>query len=76
MDPTGQMDRKDRPQLGRQSAFRMLDANGNGRLEPPEIRARLEMLERLLGRSEREPINLDDFMSFGPPAGPTGPRGR
>jgi hypothetical protein len=71
-----QMGRMDRPQHGRQMAFRMLDANGDGRIEPPEIRVRLEMLERLLDRSERGPIALDEFMSFRSPAGPVGPRGR
>lgn len=47
--------------------LRMLDSNGNGRLEAPEIRSKIEMLERLLGRAEREPIELPGPGPLGPP---------
>ncbi len=71
MDRMGPMNR---PPRGRLLAFRMLDANGDGRLEPPEIRGKIEMLERLLDRTTRRPLDLDEFMNLRPPAGPVGPR--
>lgn len=41
----------------RRPALRMLDSDADGRLEPQEIRQRIEMLERLLRESERKPLD-------------------
>lgn len=49
----------------RQMAFRMLDSNADGRLEPPEIAQKIEMLERLLRQSERQPIDLQQWDRMG-----------
>jgi len=46
-------------------AFRMLDSNADGRLEPPEIAQKIEMLERLLRQSERQPIDLQQWDRMG-----------
>ncbi|MBI4578384.1 MAG: hypothetical protein HY718_01685 [Planctomycetes bacterium] len=43
-------------------AFDVLGRDGDRRLEPEEIRQKIEMLERLLRRSEQRPV--------GPPARP------
>lgn len=50
----------DRPAMAQpeRPALHMLDSNNDGRLDAPEIRSKIEVLERLLRQAEREPIDL------------------
>lgn len=61
--------RAERPAMARPEgpALRMLDSNGDGRLDAPEIRSKIEVLERLLRQAEREPIDLRMPGPMGPP---------